>query len=194
GDGLRVMTESIASSLAGTVTLRVVEARVEDIAHAVARVAPADLARMGAQPGSILKITGRTAAVARAEAGDENHAGRIQIDGPLRSNCGAGLEEQVTASVVESAQAVAVRFAPLWAGAAPAIIAPDRILQDLVGVPVTTGSAVRVPTFAKAVNFQVVRTIPSGAVVITPRTDIRVVEGEATLVHAPAVSYEDIGG
>jgi len=44
------------------------------------------------------------------------------------------------------------------------------------------------------VNFQVIRTIPSGPVVIGPRCDIRVVEGEATAVHAPAVSYEDIGG
>ncbi len=45
-------------------------------------------------------------------------------------------------------------------------------------MPVVTGCAVRVPTFAKAVNFQVVRTIPSGPVVIGRRTDIRVVEGE----------------
>ncbi len=100
----------------------------------------------------------------------------------------------MTATPVESAQAVAVRLAPLWSGAAPAIIAPDRMLADLVGVPVLTGSAVRVPTFAKAVNFQVIRTIPTGPVVIGPRCDIRVVEGEATAVHAPAVSYEDIGG
>jgi transitional endoplasmic reticulum ATPase len=40
----------------------------------------------------------------------------------------------------------------------------------------------------------VVRTIPSGPVVIDKRTDIRVVEGEQTAARAPAVSYEDIGG
>src|SRR5438093_6835281 len=68
------------------------------------------------------------------------------------------------------------------------------MLEALEGVPVVTGCAVRVPTFAKAVNFQVVRTIPSGPVVINARTDIRVVEGEATLVRAPSVCYEDIGG
>ena len=61
-------------------------------------------------------------------------------------------------------------------------------------MPVVTGCAVRVPTFAKAVNFQVVRTIPSGPVVIGRRTDIRVVEGERPAARAPAVSYEDIGG
>ena len=188
------MSDTPTSSVAATITLRVAEASVEDIAHAIARVSPGDLARIGARPGDILKITGRTVAVARAAAAAGGTDGIIHIDGTVRSNCGAGLEEQVSATVVESAQAVAVRLAPLWSGAAPAIIAPDRLLADLVGVPIITGSAVRVPTFAKAVNFQVVRTIPSGPVVIDTRSDIRVVEGEATAVHAPAVSYEDIGG
>jgi transitional endoplasmic reticulum ATPase len=188
------VTEPVASSVAGAVSLRVAEARVEDIAHAIARFSAADLARIGARAGDIVQITGRTVAVARAAVAESGPDGSIQIDGTLRSNCGAGLEEQVSATPIESAQAVAVRLSPLWAGAAPAIIAPDRLLADLVDVPVLTGSAVRVPTFAKAVNFQVVRTIPSGPVVITARTDIRVVEGEATAVYAPAVSYEDIGG
>jgi transitional endoplasmic reticulum ATPase len=176
------------------VTLRVVEACIEDIGHAIARFAPADLVRVGARPGDVVKITGSTVAVARAELSDVAHEGVIQIDGTARSNCGAGLQEQVLVAPVEFAQAVAVRLTPLWAGAAPAIIAPERILEDLEGVPVVTGCAVRVPTFAKAVNFQVVRTIPSGPVVIGKRTDIRVVEGEQTSARAPVVSYEDIGG
>jgi transitional endoplasmic reticulum ATPase len=188
------MTDPAVSNAAATITLRVAEARVDDIAHAIARLAPIDLQRIGARPGDVLKVTGQTPAVARAQAADPLDEGRIQVDGTVRSNCGAGLDEEVTVTPVESAQAVAVRLTPLWAGAAPAIIANDRLLEDLVGVPVMTGAAVRVPTFAKAVNFQVVRTIPSGPVVITPRTDIRVVEGEATAARAPSVCYEDIGG
>jgi len=187
-------SEPTPAMVAVALPLRVSEARVEDIGHAVARVAPADFLRLGAQPGDVLKITGGTSAVARAELSDDEHEGVIQIDGTTRSNCGAGLQEQVAVTIVETNQAVAVRFTPLWAGAPPAIIAPERILQDLEGVPVIVGSAVRVPTFAKAVNFQVVRTIPSGAVIIGKRTDIRVVEGEQTGARAPAVSYEDIGG
>jgi transitional endoplasmic reticulum ATPase len=175
-------------------TLRVAEARVEDIGRAIARLAPDDLVRIGARPGDIVKITGRTVAVARVELSELGTEGLIQIDGTLRSNCGTGLQEPVSVAPVESTRAVAVRFSPLWEGAAPAIIAPERMLEDLEGVPVVTGCAVRVPTFAKAVNFQVVRTIPSGTVVIGRRTDLRVVEGEQTEARAPAVSYEDIGG
>jgi transitional endoplasmic reticulum ATPase len=177
-----------------TLTLRVAEARVEDIGHGVARLAPTDLQRLGARAGDVLKITGGTVGVARAELSDDGLEGMIQIDGTCRSNCSAGLQEQVTVSPIEHAQAVAVRFSPLWVGAAPATIAPDRMLEDLEGVPVMAGGVVRVPTFAKAVNFQVVRTIPSGPVVIGKRTDLRVVDGEGTAARAPSVSYEDIGG
>jgi transitional endoplasmic reticulum ATPase len=192
------MTDPATSAPAATsvpaISLRVAEASVGDIAHAIARLSAADLARIGGRPGDVLKITGRTTAVARAEVAESGLDGVIQIDGTLRSNCGAGLEEPVTAAVVEAAQAVAVRLTPLWVGAAPAIVAHERLLEDLAGVPVITGSAIRVPTFAKAINFQVVRTMPGGPVIINPRTDIRIVEGEPTVGTAPAVSYEDIGG
>jgi transitional endoplasmic reticulum ATPase len=183
-----------AMSSAVTLTLRVAEARVEDVGHAIARMAPADLARIGARPDDVVKIVGRTGGVARVTVADAAPEGLIAIDGTVRSNCGAGLQEEVSVAAVEHAQAVAVRLTPLWVGAPPAIIAPARMLEDLVNVPVVAGGVVRVPTFAKAVNFQVVRTIPSGPVVIGPRTDLRIVEGEQTAALAPAVSYEDIGG
>jgi len=188
------MTEIVNSSATATLTLRVAEARVEDVGHAIARLAPADLRRMGARAGDVLKITGGMVGVGRAELSDDGFEGMIQIDGTCRSNCSAGLQEQVTVAPIEHQQAVAVRLSPLWVGAAPATIAPERMLEDLAGVPVLAGGVVRVQTFAKAVNFQVVRTIPSGPVVIGKRTDIRVVEGEQTAARAPAVSYEDIGG
>jgi transitional endoplasmic reticulum ATPase len=174
--------------------LRVAEARVEDVGHAVARLAPVDLHRIGAEAGDVLKITGGAIGVARAGLSDNGHEGMIQIDGTCRSNCSAGLQEQVTVTRVECEDAVAIRLSPLWAGAAPATIAPARMLEDLVGVPVIAGCVVRVPTFAKAVNLQVVRTIPSGPVMIGKRTDLRVVEGEEKVARAPSVSYEDIGG
>jgi transitional endoplasmic reticulum ATPase len=192
-----IMTEirtSTSSTYAATITLRVAEARVEDVGHAIVRLAPADMQRVGARAGDVVKIVGGSVGVGRAEFSDDLHEGMIQIDGTCRSNCSAGLQEQVSVTKIEREQAVAVRLAPLWVGAAPATIAPERMLEDLIDVPVMAGSVVRVPTFAKAVNFQVVRTIPSGPVVIGKRTDIRIVEGEQTAANAPSVSYEDIGG
>src|SRR5206468_789565 len=94
-----------------------------------ARFTSSTQARSG-PPGDSLKDTGTAVAVARAELSEEGQKGSIQIDGTARSNCGAGLQEQVSVAPVESAQAVAVRFSPLWEGAAPAIIAPERMLED----------------------------------------------------------------
>src|SRR5262245_62988756 len=112
------MTERATSPAAATITLRVSEARVEDIAHAIARLAPGDLERIGARAGNVLKITGRTVAVARAEVADIGPEGQkdgfvqgfIQIDGTIRSNCGTGLEEHVVVALMESSPAVAVRL------------------------------------------------------------------------------------
>ena len=196
-DGFNRQDHALArgpASLTATLLMRVAEARVEDIGHAVARLAPGDLRRIRAQAGDVLKIVGSTMGVVRAELSGEEHEGTIQIDGTCRNNCGAGLQEQVTVARIEHEQALAVRLSPLWVGTAPATITPHRMLEDLAGVPVIAGCVVRVPTYAKAVNFQVVRTIPSGPVVIGNRTDIRIVEGEQTAARAPAVSYEDIGG
>jgi transitional endoplasmic reticulum ATPase len=177
-----------------SVTLRVTEARVDDVGHAVARLAPAELVRIGARPGDIVQITGRLDAVARADLQDPAEPGAIQIDGTVRGNAGAGLQEMVSVVRVEHGTAVSVRLAGVGTGAAQTAISPARMLEDLQGVPVVTGAIVRVPTFAKAVTFQVTRTIPSGPVVIDRRTDLRVVEGDQSTAQAPGISYEDVGG
>ena len=63
-----------SSSSSVTVTLRVAEARVEDVGHAIARVAPSDLRRMGAHAGDVLKITGEMTCVGQAELSDDGLA------------------------------------------------------------------------------------------------------------------------
>jgi len=51
-----VMTELTSSPVAATLTLRVAEARVEDTVTPWRRLAPADLAHMGARAGDVVKI------------------------------------------------------------------------------------------------------------------------------------------
>jgi transitional endoplasmic reticulum ATPase len=178
----------------GSIALHVTEAPVEDVGRAVARLAAADLVRIGARPGDVLQLTGRMAGVASAELQASGEAGTIQVDGTTRGNCGAGLEEMVSVTRVEAGTAVSVRLASSADGSAQTTISLEKIHQDLIGVPVVAGAVVRVPTFAKPVNFQVVRTIPAGPVVVDRRTDLRVVAGEPSATQAPGISYEDIGG
>jgi transitional endoplasmic reticulum ATPase len=179
---------------AASVTLRIAEARVEDIGRALARLSPSDLVKIGARPGDVLQITGRMVAVARAALLDTGEEGLVQIDGTVRSNCGGGLQEPVTIARVDHGTAVSVRLASLSGPVGQTAITPARMVEDLQGVVVIAGGVVRVPTFAKAVNFQVVRTIPAGPVVIDKRSDIRIVDTDDRAPHAPGISYEDIGG
>ena len=86
--------DAVPSSPAATVTLRVAEARVEDVGHAIARLAPVDLQRLRVRAGDTLKITGGATGVARAESSDDEHEGMIQIDGTGRSNCNVGLQSR----------------------------------------------------------------------------------------------------
>ncbi len=135
------MTQAAPSPLGTTLTLRVTEARVEDVGHAIARLAPADLSRMGARTGDVLKITGGTLGVGRAELSDDAHEGMIQIDGTCRSNCSAGLQERVTVAPIETQQAVAVRLSPLWVS--------DRGLNFKTASELSKGAADLLPhTFA----------------------------------------------
>ncbi|MGQ0735377.1 MAG: AAA family ATPase [Acidobacteriota bacterium] len=179
---------------AASVTVRIAEARVEDVGRALARMAPPDLVRIGARPGDVLQITGRMVAVARAALLEEGEDGVVQIDGTVRANCGAGLQEPVSIARVEHGTAVSVRLASLGGPVGHAGLTPARILEDLEGVALVAGSVVRVPTFAKAVSFQVVRTMPAGPVIVDRRTDVRLVDSDERAGQPPGVSYEDIGG
>src|ERR1700741_3444178 len=85
-DAVHAMKEPDPSSLGAPITLRVAEARVEDVGHAIARLAPTDLVRIGARAGDVLKITGGTVSVGRAELSDDAHDGMIQMGGQSRSN------------------------------------------------------------------------------------------------------------
>ena len=76
------MTDIAPSLLAATLTLRVAEARIEDIGHAIARLAPADLRKIDARAGDVLRVTGSATGVGRAELSDEAHEGMIQIHRP----------------------------------------------------------------------------------------------------------------
>jgi transitional endoplasmic reticulum ATPase len=59
---------------------------------------------------------------------------------------------------------------------------------------VTSGDRVRVNLFGtRAQNFSVTQTTPSGPVLISPTTNIRI-EGQATGRERAAITYEDIGG
>ena len=151
--------------------LRVSEAMAKDVARAVARLDPADMAEIGLQIGDIVEVTGKRATLAKVLPAYREQRGqaRIQIDGVCRENAGTGLDQTVTI------RKVAVRPAERIVLTAVTQAPRERDLKYigslLDGLPVVAGDRLRVTLFgSRSVDFKVASTAPKGPVVINPVT------------------------
>jgi transitional endoplasmic reticulum ATPase len=178
-------------------SLRVAEALPKDVGRGLVRLDPQDLEQLGVSIGDVIEIAGKRATIARAMPtyAAQRGQGLIQMDGILRANAGTGLDERVTARRIEVQPARTLVLSPVESLRAAAGAAQARYLARLLdGIPVTPGDRVRVNLFgARAQNFEVVETTPSGPVLISPATTIRLA-GQGTSVEPGTLTYEDIGG
>lgn len=182
--------------------LTVVEARRDDVGRGIVRIDPDTLRQVGAAPGDVLEIEGRTKTVAKAMPTFKEQSGQkvIQLDGVGRTNAGVALGQK--ASIRKVAHAIARRLivTPLGAGA----LHEDEIehtASRLDGLAVQTGDRVRIAMFGgNHRDFHVVRTEPDGPVMIHPDT-LLAVENAGRGASSPAaaeaediVTYDDLGG
>lgn len=179
------------------IDLRVAEALLEDVDTGTVRLDPADLARIGALPGDTVEVVGKRATVARVQPALPFARGRrlIQMDGTLRENAQAGLDERVSVRRAAAAPAETVLLAPIEAnGYGPKELA--RLRELLVGLPVVIGDRVKAVLHGRRGHFfKVAGASPEGAVVIGPYTDLRLKAPEVASKERPfKVKYEDIGG
>ncbi|MDP3186490.1 MAG: AAA family ATPase, partial [Anaerolineales bacterium] len=177
--------------------LRVAEAPPKDVGRGLARLDPQDLDRLGVGIGDVVEITGKRPTVARAMPAYAAQRGLslIQMDGILRANAQAGLDDRITIRRVSVQPARNVTLTPLESLRASPGVAQARYLARLMdGIPVMVNDQVRVDLFGtRAQTFRVVETAPTGPVLISPSTVIRLA-GEGAKQERGAVTYEDIGG
>ena len=181
-----------------TLVLRVAEALPKDAGRGLARLDPQDLERLGVQIGEVVEIAGKRRTVARAMpayAAQRDQA-LIQMDGILRANAGAGLDERVVVRKTHAPAGQALLLAALDGSRSTLRGEQGRYLaRQLDGIPVSPGDRVRVNLFgARAQHFTAVETSPSGPIVVGPRTVVRIQGGAAPGQERAAVTYEDIGG
>ncbi len=178
-------------------SLRVAEALPKDAGRGLARLDPQDLERLGADIGDVVEIAGKRSTVARAMPAyvAQRGQGLIQMDGILRANAGAGLDERVTVRRVEVKPARTVALTPVEALRTSREAAQARYLARLLdGIPVVPGDRVRVNLFGtRAQTFTVAEATPAGPVLIGPATTIRLA-GEGARRERGTITYEDIGG
>jgi transitional endoplasmic reticulum ATPase len=177
--------------------LRVAEALPKDAGRGLARLDPQDLERLGVDIGDVVEIAGKRSTVARAMPAyvAQRGQGLIQMDGILRANAGAALDERVNVRRVEVKPARTVALTPVEALRTSRGAAQARYLARLLdGIPVVPGDRVRVDLFGtRAQTFNVAEVTPAGPVLIGPATAIRLT-GEGAKRERGTITYEDIGG
>ncbi len=178
-----------------TVQLKVAEANPRDVGRGIARVDPAVMEQLGiSDSGEVFGLQGKQQTVVKIMPTfpDQRGRGIVQIDGIIRENAQAGIDDQVKLARIKVEEARKVTLSPLTL-AGRTTTDSAYLLRQLSAVPVMQGDRVQT-TFlgTKKQDFRVVDTLPTGAVLLTPRTSISII-GEGKAAEAK-LTYEDIGG
>ncbi|MGZ3470973.1 MAG: CDC48 family AAA ATPase [Isosphaeraceae bacterium] len=183
--------------------LKVTEAIPKDLGRGLARLDPADMARLGLEVGDIVELVGKRTTVAKAMPAykELREQARIQIDGITRENTGSAIDQLIEVRKATVRQAERVVLTPL--GYVPADRDLEYIGSLFDGLPVLAEDRVRATLFGnRSADFKVASTNPSGPVVIKPRTVLEIARSPsgrakgqpAEAEKAQPISYEDIGG
>ena len=181
-----------------SITLRVAEALPKDVGRGLVRLDPQTLDLLGVRIGDVVQITGKRATVARAMPTytEQRGQGLIQVDGILRINAGASLDERISIQRVVAQPARSLVLSPGEGVKVSQVTAQTRYLAKLLdGIPVVAGDRVRVNLFGtRAQSFTVVETSPVGPTLIGPATTIRISGENSGGRERGTITYEDIGG
>ena len=146
-------------------TLKVSEANAKDVGRAIVRIDPADFQKIGLEVGDIIEVEGKRKSVAKIMPAYPEDRGKaiIQMDGLLRENTQAGLDEKVSIQKCECKLADKIVLTPLT------LIKSMRGTEDtkyigslLEGLPLIEGDRIRANLFgARSFDFMVVSTLPA---------------------------------
>jgi transitional endoplasmic reticulum ATPase len=180
-------------------TLKVVEAQAKDVGRVIARVDPKDMEQLGLEVGGCIQIEGKQRTVAKVMPAYPEDRGKstIHIDGLIRENAKAGLDEKVTITKVTAKTAERVVLSPLTLMRSARRGGDQYLGRLLEGLTAVAGDRIRATLFGtQNYEFSVVSTLPKeGPVIITAGTAIQLQPVEHTEgKRGPTISYEDIGG
>jgi len=183
------------------VTLRVAEGLPKDAGRGIARLDPADMARVDVKIGDVVAVTGTRDAVLKVVPVYPDDRGNeiAQIDGIARENAGVGLDDRVEVRKAQCEVARSVTLSLIGASHLSQARDASYIGRLLDGMVVQTGDRVRVNLFgSRPQDFRVEGTTPKGVVFLRDGTRVKIGGGSGSTAGEPrdnlAISYEDIGG
>ena len=177
--------------------LKVAEAKSKDAGRGIARVDPAVMDVLGLTPGDVVQIEGKKRTVAIVWPGypEDANRGLIRVDGTVRRNAEASIDEKVAIRKVVVKEAQKITFAPteqlrIMGG-------EDYLTQALEGRAVTRGDVIEINVMGRRIDLIVVSYQPSSDAVLVQRdTEVKISEKpvKESQTRVPKVTYEDIGG
>jgi len=177
--------------------LKVAEAKSKDAERGIARVDPAVMEILSITAGDVIQIEGKKRTVAIVWPGypEDANRGVIRIDGTIRRNAQASIDEKVAIRKVTVKEARKISFAPTES---LRIMGGEEFLsQSLEGRAVTRGDVIQINVMGRKIDLIVVSFTPtSDAVLVHRTTEVKISEKpvkEGTS-NIPKVTYEDIGG
>ena len=155
-------TEDQPTSINNSLELIIIEGF--QVGRGVARIDPADMARLGCQSGDIIMITGARTTSAKVVPTALIDRGQqiIQMDSQVRQNSASGLGERVTVHKANVKNAEKITLLPLSGGAPIQESDLQYISRYLIGLPVAIGDLLRVGTPGTAPReFLIIGTTPA---------------------------------
>ena len=178
------------------------EVNVKEAAHGdadrgIARVNYEVMKKLGLVSGDVIEIQGKRNVAAIVWPGFPQDTGNnmIRIDGELRSNLGAGIDEKVKIQKSEAQYAKKIVIQPTQPIPNPQ---DERYRLPLKGRPLMEGQLVRGYGLFSSYTLVISRVIPKGIVIVSDDTEIELKEEpykpEEGKQEVSAIHYEDIGG
>ena len=179
------------------VRLRAAEARQRDAGRGKARIDDKSMQALGIVAGDIIELKGKraTAAVAWPAYQEDQGKGILRIDGLIRKNTGAALNEYVIIKKVAVGDAQTVTLAPVDMRLNVDNDFVNFVKSRLLETPLVESDSVFVVILGSAIPFVVVRARPHGIVKVVQSTALQVLSEPATEKKGiQRIAYEDIGG
>ena len=179
------------------VMLKVAEAKPRDVGRGIGRVDPEIAEKLGLTAGDVIIIEGKkkTACLFWPGYPEDYGKGIIRIEGAIRRNAGAGIDDKVTIKKAIAKSAQKVTLAPLEE---LRIVGGEEYLsQILEGRVITKGDIIELNVMGRKIDLAVTKFSPVGdAAIIERETEISISDKPAKEqeMKIPRITYEDIGG
>ena len=182
----------------GFFEVTVKEAAHNDASRGIARLSVDVMKKLGLVSGDVIEIVGKKNAAAIVWPGFAEDIGFaiLRIDGSIRANANAGIDEKVKIRKSEAVYATKVVIQPAQE---TRLVGGEQYLSRVLrGRSVVEGQSLRVDILGNSVTFVIVRVSPRAIAIVSDDTEIELKaepfkpeEGKREITN---IQYEDIGG